>query len=198
MKKTLNILLAILSIVFYSCSKEYELQESVFIEDPYSPGLPMYTEWGYNTFGAYFDRDVYTQGSAVPLKVISRTTGTTFQFLGVVQSDFEDIDVQLEFKFSDFRPGEYTDLIDLHDTTINLLDTNSVVSIKIGGDAKSTELLNGELIFKRAQNLYVDTYLEEVILSGYFHLQVVIDSIPVSIDDGRFDMGVGSRNFFVY
>jgi len=198
MKKILNTVLAIASITLYSCSKEYELQQSIFIEDPNSPGLPMYTEWGYNTFGAYYDRLVMTNGDAVPMKVVSRDTGTTISFYGYINEDLETKDVQFDFMFPDWHPNEYTKLIILNDTTFSLLDPNCSVSMIINDEIQNTEILNGELNFKRAQNLFVDNYPEEVILSGFFHFQITIDSIPVSIDDGRFDMGVGTRNFFVY
>ena len=47
-----------LAIILASCSKEFELDKSVFIPDKDYPDLPAYTEWGYNTFGALYDRDL--------------------------------------------------------------------------------------------------------------------------------------------
>lgn len=53
-----------------SCSMDdVELSRTVFIEDRTSPGLPVYSEWGYNTFGAYIDRVPFVSGEEEPAKV---------------------------------------------------------------------------------------------------------------------------------
>ena len=36
-------------IIIISCKKDKNLRDSIFIEDFESPGLPIYSEWGYNT-----------------------------------------------------------------------------------------------------------------------------------------------------
>jgi hypothetical protein len=59
MKKILIAFVSVLSLnLLFSCQKmsDYELSGTFFIEDPYYPGLPIYSEWGYNTFGAYIYR----------------------------------------------------------------------------------------------------------------------------------------------
>jgi hypothetical protein len=38
----------------------------------------------------------------------------------------------------------------------------------------------------------------EVILSGYFEMQVRINEEPFSLTNGRFDMGISESNFFNY
>jgi hypothetical protein len=58
------------------------------------------------------------------------------------------------------------------------------------------ELLGGSLEFKKAQNLIVDKVAEEVILSGVFQFQIVIDDEPFTISRGRFDQGISYDNFF--
>ena len=43
---------------------------SVYIEDADIPGMPAYTEWGYNTFGAFYGRDLFTYtDKEVPLVI---------------------------------------------------------------------------------------------------------------------------------
>ena len=67
MKTTLYIFLFLLaSFSLSSCEQmeDFSLTTSVFIEDPYYPGLPVYSVWGYNTFGAYIDRTPFKIGRA--------------------------------------------------------------------------------------------------------------------------------------
>jgi len=49
------IFVLIISSLLVSCSRDsdFYLQQSIFIEDPLNPGLPIYSEWGYNTFGVF-------------------------------------------------------------------------------------------------------------------------------------------------
>ncbi|MBN2165234.1 MAG: hypothetical protein JW717_03055 [Marinilabiliaceae bacterium] len=66
-------LLVFISILFLlaSCTSDYELEESIFVADSEFPELPEYSEWGYNTFGAFYDRKHFvSNNSEVPVKVI--------------------------------------------------------------------------------------------------------------------------------
>jgi hypothetical protein len=60
------------------------------------------------------------------------------------------------------------------------------------------EILNGTFQIKRAQHLLVDNKPEEVILSGVFEFQALINGEPVTISTGRFDVGVGEGNFYTF
>ena len=50
-------LIVILSFLLFGCynEKDFELNQSVFIEDSLYPNFNI-LEWGYNTFGVYIDR----------------------------------------------------------------------------------------------------------------------------------------------
>ncbi len=54
--KKINIILFAFAIVSLSCTRYTDLNDSIYVNDPYIDGLPAYTEWGYNTFGANYDR----------------------------------------------------------------------------------------------------------------------------------------------
>ncbi len=188
-----------LVIIFSGCSKESELRESVFITDPDHAGLPIYSEWGYNTFGAYYDRETFRSNSYdVPLKVSVTNDSTYFSFTGQKGGYGYDDNVSLKFIFPDYNPEEYFDLIELDDTTFDLVDSGCRVRFKFGDAEYDGTVLEGYLQFKRAQQLLVDEEQVEVILSGLFEFKILVDSEPVSITDGRFDIGVGYHNFFVY
>lgn len=201
-KQIFNSLLGIL-ILFASCSKETELKKSVFIPDDVYPDLPAYTEWGYNTFGAFYDRELFVYNdNTVPVKVINTSGKTSFTLKGekssASYSSYDYSDMSMSFDLYGFSPESYTDLLALNDTLINLTDTLCKVSVLIGASNYEAEILNGTLEFKRAQNLLVDKKQIEVILSGIFEFQAIIDGEPVSITLGRFDVGVGPDNFFKY
>ena len=70
-------------LLIVACSKETELGKSVFIPDSDFPDLPAYSEWGYNTFGAYYDRELFVYNeSEVPAKVINTGGRTSFLLKG--------------------------------------------------------------------------------------------------------------------
>src|SRR5690606_6927520 len=111
-----NLLLAVTFIsVLAGCSRETELQRTIFIEDPDSPGLPQYSEWGYNTFGAYYDRIPFVStDDYVPARFIVDEQSTTFQLDGVKkQSPFGAVGEHyiLSFTLPDIDPEEYDDLL---------------------------------------------------------------------------------------
>jgi len=185
--------------ILLACSDESELKRSVFINDPDAPGLPKYSEWGYNTFGAYYNRDIVVSNDyEVPVQVIQQTNATTFQFKGQKGSNYWGDFFSIILTIQDFNPSSYQDLMALHQTVIDLTDDRYSVSITDATSTRSIQLLNGTFEIKRAQFLLVDGDPEEVILSGVFEFQAIIDGEPVSISEGRFDVGVGSYNFFKY
>lgn len=193
-------LLIILIVITISCKKDKNLRDTIFIDDPASPGLPIYSEWGYNTFGAYYDREVFISSDKyVPLKIIVTNDTMTFNFIGQKGSNNNNYNPQMtmKFYFTNFLPSTYEDLLQFNDSTINL-SSISKVSININGSTVNTTLLNGFLKFDKAQLLYVDTKKTEVILSGHFEFQVLINNEPIAISDGRFDVGINQSNFFNY
>jgi hypothetical protein len=193
-----------LAIILSSCSKEFELDKSVFIPDKDYPDLPAYTEWGYNTFGALYERELFLYNDiSMPVKVINTGGKTSFTFKGhkgQPGSSYYNIDnsMSLNFDLYGFLPASYTNLAELNDTIIDLASPLCKVSLMIDTVEHQVVVLNGTLNFKRAQNLFVDKKQIEVILSGTFEIQALIENEPTSITAGRFDVGIGPDNFFKY
>jgi hypothetical protein len=202
--------MAIALIAACTKSSEFELEKSVYEPDPYYPSLPAYTEWGYNTFGAYYDRKLFIYSeSEVPAKIINTGGITRFVLKGsqgeVNYNDYYSsgyyggyIDMSIAFELTGFSPQAYTDLIALNDTVFDLADPDCNIITTIGADTVDMEILNGELRFNRAQHLFVDERSVKVILSGTFNFQALVESEPISISYGRFDVGLGDYNFFRY
>lgn len=195
-----NLFIAILAVIVLtlnSCKKDNELSQSVFVSDPDNPDLPAYSEWGYNTFGAYYDREAFVASSSdIPVKVVVHDSATSFVFSGY--KGYGSSKMSMTFIISGLLPNSYQDLVLLNDTVFNLLKPAITVTITEGLTTVPITILEGQLTFKRAQNLFVDKVQKEVILSGYFDFKALINNVPVTISDGRFDVGIQNETFYKY
>ena len=197
----MNRITLILLIVITACSKDTELKKSIFIDDPVNPGLPEYSEWGYNTFGAYYDRQIFISNDlAVPLKVIVSNDSTTLLFSGQLGAStyYSDGEAGMSMRLTipGYAPADYSGLISLDDSIMDLSKPDYRVEISIDSSDYQANILDGQLEIKRAQKLLVDKEQVEVILSGYFNFRALIKNEPVSVTEGRFDVGIGKDNFF--
>jgi len=195
----------ILLIILVSCSNDYELNRSIFIADTEYPSLPVYTEWGYNTFGVLYDRaPLVNTDFTVPAKVINTGGITTFSLNGHIGGSRysyypqEDNPIKISFDLYGFEPSCLADLMELNDIIIDLTDPLCKVNFMVESLNYDVTVLNGTLHFKRAQNLIVDKQAFEIILSGVFEFQALINDEPSSFSSGRFDVGIASDNFFIY
>jgi len=195
MKKYIFLPVLVVMLLAGGCSTDFNLEKSVFIEDINNPGLPEYSEWGYNTFGAYIDRKTFVSDlTDLPSKII--VNKDTFNFLLKGRSNSDDI--SLKFSVIGYSPADYTDLISLNDSTFNLTGKNCIITLTEPLTTKILTVYEGTLVFKRVQKLYVDKVLTESILSGTFNFKTFINAEPVSISNGRFDVGIGSENFYKF
>ena len=195
MKKYIFLPVLVVMLLAGGCSTDFNLEKSVFIEDINNPGLPEYSEWGYNTFGAYIDRKTFVSDlTDLPSKII--VNKDTFNFLLKGRSNSDDI--SLKFSVIGYSPADYTDLISLNDSTFNLTGKNCIITLTEPLTSKILTVYEGTLVFKRVQKLYVDKVLTESILSGTFNFKTFINAEPVSISNGRFDVGIGSENFYKF
>lgn len=182
------------TIVFSSCSKsdDFRLSSSIFIPDKDFPGLPIYSELGYNSFGAYFDRTPFVSDSYImPLKVIVKSDTCQFAFTGRGESVGT-----LTFHFPGYKPETFHDLLSLNDKTFSLTDKNVRVTFPNNRKENTLHVYEGVFSIKKAQKLFVDKELKKVVISGTFSLKVDMHNTPVSINNGRFDISVDENNFF--
>lgn len=203
MKKQIFIF-SIAILIFWGCSKENELKKSVFIYDTEFTDLPAYSEWGYNTFGAYYDRLAFVSNNAiVPAKVIVSEGSMSFVLGGQLQAgnqyySSDSQEMSITFIMPGFTPQQYNELIVLNDTTLDLKNPEYQVHVSVDTMNYTASMISGELNFKRAQNLLVDKNQIEVILSGYFEFKAIINGKPITVSDGRFDVGISPDNFYIY
>jgi hypothetical protein len=195
MRKYSILPLFILILFAAGCSEDYGLQNSIFIEDLNNPGLPEYSEWGYNTFGAYLDRIPFVSKSIdLPSKII--VTKDTFNLVMKGQTEYENI--TLKFSIIGYSPADFRDLITLNDSTFDLTGSNCIVALTINGNSQILKIYEGEFVFKRVQKLYVDKEINESILSGTFNFKTFVDGEPTTFSNGRFDFGINYDNFFKF
>ena len=196
------IFVLIISSLLVSCSRDsdFYLQQSIFIEDPLNPGLPIYSEWGYNTFGVFVNRQPFiSQRNHLPAQIIVYPDTLNLILTGV-RGNARTRTV-LTFSFIGYAPRTYSDLIMLNGVTIDLTDrTKSLVTLTetIDFEEITTELMpfNGEFTFQRVQNLFVDNELDKSIISGRFRFQTRYRNEYITFDRGRFDFAMGFDNFF--
>lgn len=188
----------ILLLSCITCTKDTDLKRSEFRQDLEFPELPEYSEWGYNTFGAYYDRQAFiSNNEQVPVKVISTSNVISFTFKGQLGKYASATNsLSLVIALSGVNITNYSDLILFNGTFVNLASSTCQVTIFINNVAYAAQILNGTIEFKRVQNLFVDKKQEEVILSGVFDFQAIINSQPITFSEGRFDVGIGKDNFF--
>jgi len=193
MKKQI-LIFAILSFLLITCSTDKELDRTIFIPDENDRTLPAYTEWGYNSFGAEYERDYFLASQRiVPCKMRYENDRLHFSLFGTIRDRTE---MTLEFIFPAAQMRDFTDLAKLNNVIINLSDDDVIVKIWEGKSESVLEITSGKLHFKRTQVLYVDDKIDRVILSGKFDLRFLDRGYPANISNGRFDLGMNEDYFF--
>jgi hypothetical protein len=195
--KTTRIIYFLIALQFLisSCEKmdDFSLSETIFIEDPYSPGLPVYSEWGYNTFGAYIDRKPFVSSDyELPSKVIVNSDTLHLILRGMMGSE----EIDLKFSLKGYSPATHYELIQMDNSVINLKEAGRTVTLKTRDEVSVLELIEGELEVKKVQRLYVDEEMTRTIMSGRFSFKTFLNNEPVSVSFGRFDLGIGYENFY--
>ncbi len=197
--------------LFSAC--EDNLERSIWLSDPDDIGLPQYTEWGYNTFGAKMD-DLYfvSYSRETPCSMEWHSIDSTLEltmtgwvapqdyvsgFEYIPQKDYMSLSITFP---CDSVIDSQERLYLLNGRAIDLTDTTVRVSISrydmIMIEHEVTDIRSGELCFKRVQNLYVDNKYEEAIISGTFDIHYVKDGEKIWLSDGRFDLGITNKIFW--
>jgi len=184
-----------IGVLLFSCKKDV-LDRTIFIPDEIDPSLPAYTEEGYNSFGAEYERGYFLVSNAIiPCKISSDGNQVLFLLDGNLHSysQYSADRMSLTFNFPFSAISNVQDLLQLNDAVINL---SSGCLVKKNND--TLNVASGTLHFKRAQLLRVDDVVNRVILSGTFELTFVENGFPTSISNGRFDLGITDKVFYRY
>lgn len=175
------------------CVGDPDLQRSIFVRDIKYPDLPQYSEWGYNTFGAFINEDVFVSGAELwePASVMQNDTAMILSFHGELRSQGRDTtDMIMYFTITRSSPVYAKFLSGLDDSIIDLSASSNQAQIMTDNSLFPVTITHGEIHFKRVQNLVVDMEPMETILSGTFEFEGNMDGNPVRVTLGRFDVGV--------
>ena len=210
MKKIMMIMIAAVSLLT-ACDGDENLERSIWISDPDDSGLPKYTEWGYNTFGAQMGRTYFVScWKETPCTMEWHDTDSTLEFTmnGCIayQNDlsrsgymyYKDNDMSLTMIFpfdSVIDSNKKLYLLDGKDIDLTASGVKVLVKQNDNPMGEVTDIRDGKLCFKRVQMLYIDEKFEEAIVSGTFEIRYVKDGEKTRMSDGRFDFGI-TPNFF--
>jgi hypothetical protein len=176
------------------CVGDPDLRRSIFVRDIKYPDLPQYSEWGYNTFGAFINEDVFVSGADLwePASVMQNDTAMILSFHGEKRSIGRDTtDMIMYFTITRSSPVYTEFLLSLNNSVIDLSTSSNQVQIMSDNLLSPVMITHGELYFKRVQNLVVNLEPMETIFSGTFEFEGTLNGKPVSVTLGRFDVGVG-------
>ena len=189
-------LISFVVVLLYACKSEPDMERTIFVPDEEDATLPAYTEWGYNSFGAEYEREYFLASQRiVPCKIMYDVNNNQLRFS--LHGTRSAAEMTLEFIFPVEQMTDYKDLAKLHDVKIDLAVVDCTVKIWQGENETVLDVLNGELHFKRTQLLYVDDQVNRVILSGTFDLRFMQRGFPTNISYGRFDLGMNNRYFTI-
>ena len=187
--------IVVIGALLSSCSKDV-MDRTIFIPDDEDDTLPLYTEWGYNSFGAEYERDYFLVSNAIsPCKIMYSDNQLQFSLSGKTRNDKKEM--TLTFIFPSTPMYDYQDLVQLHNSKIDLAANDCTVKITQDNVETILDVLRGELYFKRTQLLSIDDKVNRVILSGTFDLQFLQNGFPSYISDGRFDVGITQKIFYL-
>ncbi|MBR6251903.1 MAG: hypothetical protein IKR17_12045 [Bacteroidales bacterium] len=185
-----------------ACSND--LEKVIWVSDDTDSDLPAYTEWGYNSFGAYVNNRAFTSNrySEIPtMCFVTSAEHLTFCMENSNHHDFSPDIVKLSFRFPYKRINSYVGLSDLHGMTIDLASDDVIVSVLPNNDTNSEDTLKiarGTLTFSRVQMLHIDDNLVEAIVSGTFDFDGSSNSASYEVRKGRFDFGADGDDISFY
>ncbi|MDR0546994.1 MAG: hypothetical protein LBG77_05360 [Dysgonamonadaceae bacterium] len=196
MKQYLTII-AILALGLISCAVDESLDQTIVVKDEQDPNLPAYTEWGYNSFGAKYERTYFLASNTwAPCKITTKNGQVNFILQGSLSgtSIYDKTILTISFPAPEIR--QYADLLLLHERSFNLKDASCSVRLEYGIENQLLNLIAGNITFKRAQQLRVDDKNDRIILSGTFAVQFLNNDRPESFSRGRFDLGLIEQDFY--
>lgn len=200
MKKQL--LICALAATLFACSEGSDLKKSIFVPDADDSKLPAYTEWGYNTFGAYTEGGkVFTFNNNIPLTISAQATCTELRFNGELYEEYgarSDEKRELIIRTmaianaAGIAPTSAEDLTLINGKTIKLdAASNDEVYVVRNGISHKIEIASGSSItFNRVQKIYIDKNYTQMIVSGHFKIIAKLPNTSFSFTDGRFDVGI--------
>lgn len=201
MKRYIIILAAALALT--ACSKS-DFKETQYIEDPDYPGLPIYSDMGYNTYGAYFNDYIYqtstSYGNNRKFYLVADREGLSMTLYGWLNGH----SLSMIFNFpidTTFVLNDYHDLLKLDGMSFAIDTTDTSCRLKMEGPyaPEIASIYSGKITFDHVHQVVVDKEDKEVVVSGKFQFRAFTpNGTRIDVSGGRFDLGVDNSNFVNY
>lgn len=180
----------------YRDTPDQDFAKPVFIEDVNNPGLPIASELGYNTFGAYYMSKVW----ASPKKLDYIISGDQ-NIIGTISdstvihlegNDYSNSPLEVAILITKNVIVSDDDLLAFNKRSFDLRGDS--VKIRIGGLV--IKVLSGSINFSSVRTLVLDKKKMGTIISGAFEMTGMLNGNKVGLENGRFDLLVQSRSYF--
>jgi len=185
-------------ILLLTACESYEMEQTIFVPDATDSNLPAYTEWGYNSFGALYERKYFLAANdIVPSKITIQNGIMTLSLSGRVAannsswSSRENMTLYFSFPIRE-TIRSYHDLVVLSQKEIDLTAASCEIKMYSNSSLTNIRVLSGHLFFKRVQLLRINEKEDRAILSGTFDLTFLRNEMPEGMTKGRFDLGIAS------
>ena len=195
MKKYIIIAVALFAMT--ACSKS-DFKETQYISDPDYPGLPIYSEMGYNSFGAYINEQPFTVSSNnyLPFYLVADRDNLTMTLYGQSTTSLDMVFI-LPID-STYHLEDYHSLLALDGKTFPIDMTPTSCNVFFDGllAPEIESIYSGYIKFEKVQQVIVDKTDTEVVLSGRFQFRAFTpEGTRIDVTGGRFDLGVDNANF---
>ena len=200
MKRYILILIAALALT--ACSKS-DFKDIQYIEDPDYPGLPIYSEMGYNTFGAYINQKAFTYTSSAnrPFYLVTDREKLVMTLYGWYNyNDNFNIEFTLPID-STYHLTDFHSLDILDGKTFEIDTTSTSCNVKFTGSHAPVieSIYSGHITFEKVQPVIVDKTEMELVVAGKFQFRAFThEGTRIDVSGGRFDLGLDNSNFVNY
>lgn len=198
MKRYIIILAAALALT--ACSKS-DFKETQYIEDPEYPGLPIYSDMGYNTYGAYFNDYIYqtstSYGNNRKFYLVADREGLSMTLYGSCEGTSLNMVFTLPIDTT-YHLEDYHSLLALDGKSFTIDTTSTSCNVMLEGlyAPYIESIYSGHISFDKVQQVVVDKTDTEVVVSGKFQFRAITPlGTHVDVTGGRFDLGVDNANF---
>lgn len=197
MKKYIIIAAALFAMT--ACSKS-DFKETQYISDPDYPGLPIYSEMGYNSFGAYINDQTFTisYDTYRPFYLVADRECLTMTLYGWRDGRNLNMVFTLPIDSTYHHLEDYHSLLALDGKNFTINTTPMSCNVKFEGyyAPEIESIYSGYIKFEKVQQVIVDKTDAEVVVSGKFQFRAFTpDGTRIDVTGGRFDLGVDNANF---
>ena len=196
------IIFAMAFLALTACSKS-DFKETQYIDDPDYPGLPIYSEMGYNTFGAYINElafNVSQYGSIRPFYLVADRESLTMTLYGWREGTNFNMVFTLPID-STYHLEDYHSLLALEGKTFAIDTTPTSCNVRFEGfyPPEIESIYSGHISFDKVRQVVVDKENTEVVVAGKFQFRAFTpEGVRIDVVGGRFDLGVDNTNFVIF